>query len=162
METKSEKKLKETDIPGVIAPPLLIFLSGLLIGGLISWFFPIPFLPTVLGYAMGGILVVSGLGIIFVANLMMTKANTNIEPWKPTTALLSTGIYGKSRNPVYAALVMVYLGISFVINSFWLLPPLIPVLIVMHFGVILREERYLEGKFGDDYREYSGRVRRWI
>ena len=92
----------------------------------------------------------------------MAKAETNIEPWKPTTAILSDGIYGISRNPVYVAMVFIYLGVVFLFNSLWILPPLILVLLVMHYGVILREEKYLEQKFGEEYLNYKEKVRRWI
>ncbi len=160
MEGGNQQNLKDT--AGVIAPPPLIFLGGLLIGGVISWIYPIRFLPRFWGYVLGGILVVVGLGIVFVARTKMAKAETNIEPWKPTTAILSDGIYGLSRNPVYVAMILVYLGVVLLFNSLWILPPLIFVLLVMHFGVILREEKYLEQKFGGDYLNYKKQVRRWL
>lgn len=152
----------KSDNPGVIAPPPLIFLGGLLIGGLISWFYPFVFLPYVVGYILGGILVVVGLVIIFIARAKMAKAETNIEPWKPTTAILDDGIYKVSRNPVYVAMVFIYLGVVFLFNWLWILPPLVLVLFVMHYGVILREEKYLEQKFGGDYLNYKEKVRRWL
>ena len=92
----------------------------------------------------------------------MRRAKTNVEPWKPTTAILDTGIYGISRNPIYIAMALVYAGIAFLFNSFWFLPPLILVLLIIHFGVILREEKYLADKFGDEYLNYKNRVRRWL
>lgn len=153
---------KEKDTAGVIAPPPLIFLSGLLIGGLISWFYPFNFLPNIWGYLLGGILVVTGLGIVLIAKTKMAKAETNIEPWKPTTAILSDGIYGISRNPIYLAMIFIYVGMVFIFNLLWMLPPIILVLFVMHYGVILREENYLEQKFGDEYLNYKEKVRRWI
>ena len=153
---------KEKDNPGVIAPPPLIFLSGLLIGVAISWHYPVAILPDFAGYLIGGVLVIFGLGIIFNARSKMAKVGTNIEPWEPTTAILSDGIYGISRNPVYVAMIFIYLGVVLIFNLFWLLPPLVLVLIVMHFGVILREEKYLERKFGGEYLRYKKRVRRWI
>jgi protein-S-isoprenylcysteine O-methyltransferase Ste14 len=150
------------DNAGVIFPPPLIFLSGLLSGGVIGWFYPYPFLPKFVGYVVGGIFVVFGLSIIYIARAKMAKAETNIEPWKPTTAILSDGIYGLSRNPVYVAMIFIYLGVAFIFNSLWILPPLILVLFAMHYGVILREEKYLESKFGEEYLNYKNEVRRWI
>lgn len=158
MKTTNNKK----DTAGVIAPPPLIFLGGLIIGGVIGWFYSVTFLPNYWGRALGGIFVVLGLGIIFVAKSKMAKAETNIEPWKPTTAILSDGIYGASRNPVYVAMIVVYLGVVFLFNSLTILLPLILVLLVMHYGVILREERYLEEKFGKEYLSYKEKVRRWV
>lgn len=150
------------DNAGVIFPPPLIFLSGLLIGGIISWFYHTPFLPKVLAVGLGIILIIIGLGIVLNARSKMRNAETNIEPWKPTTAILSDGIYGLSRNPIYLAMSFIYVGISFLFNSFWFLPPLIPILLVIHYGVILREEKYLENKFGENYLNYKKTVRRWI
>lgn len=150
------------DTAGVIAPPPLIFLGGLLIGGSISWFYPVRFLPDLAGYALGGILVLAGLVIVFIAKSKMAKAETNIEPWKPTNAILDDGIYSLSRNPIYMALVFIYLGVVFLFNSVLILPPLILVLLVIHFGVIVREEKYLEKKFGEEYLRYKTKVRRWI
>ena len=152
----------EKDNPGVIAPPPLIFLTGLFIGGLVSWFYPLAFLPTFFSIVAGVFLILAGIGIIFAAIIKMRRAATNVEPWKPTTAIIDNGVYGISRNPIYLAMTLIYTGVSFAFNSFWFLPPLVIVLIVMHFGVILREEKYLERKFGADYLNYKNRVRRWI
>ncbi|MBA2605428.1 MAG: isoprenylcysteine carboxylmethyltransferase family protein [Acidobacteria bacterium] len=152
----------EKDNPGVIAPPPLIFLSGLLVGGLISGFFPVEILPRTLAVIAGISLAVAGLTIILTAIVQMRRAKTNVEPWKPTTAILDEGLYAVSRNPIYLAMALIYLGIAFLFNSFWFLPPLVLVLPAIHFGVILREEKYLERKFGDEYLKYKTSVRRWI
>ncbi len=158
-----ETKVKDT--PGVIAPPPLIFLSGIILGEIIQWFFPLYiFSPEYLLFAriFGGLLIIFGLGIILNAKIKMSKAKTNIEPWKPTTAIISDGIYSISRNPIYVAMLLIYLGLTLIFNSVWFFPFLILVLIAMQFGVILREERYLEKKFGAEYLEYKKKVRRWI
>lgn len=153
------------DNPGVIAPPPLIFLSGLLLGLLSQWLCPIYILPTeylVIARIAGSLLVVSGLGIILAAHRKMQRAKTNIEPWKPTNAIITDGIYSYSRNPVYVAMILIYLGAQLIFNSVWFSPVLVLVLAVLHFGVIRREEKYLEDKFGDQYLSYKHKVRRWI
>ncbi len=152
----------ENDSPKVIAPPPLIFLSGLLLGGLISWFFPFAFLPKNLATIGGIALAVAGLTIIVTTIVQMRRAKTNVEPWKPTTAILDDGLYAVSRNPIYAAMCLIYLGVTFLFNSFWFLPPLVLVLLIVHHGVITREEKYLTRKFGDEYLNYKNRVRRWV
>lgn len=152
----------QKDNPNVIAPPPLIFLSGLLVGGFVSWFYPLAFLPTSFSVVTGILLIFTGLAIVSAALTKMRRAETNVEPWKPTTAIISDGIYGVSRNPIYLAMVLIYFGVSSLFNSFWFLPPIILVLIVMRYGVILREEKYLERKFGDEYLNYKNRVGRWI
>lgn len=154
----TEKK----DNPGVIAPPPLIFLSGLLIGGIVTYFYPFPMLPGGLAVILGNLLFLSGVAVIAIIYLQMKRAKTNIEPWKPTTKILDTGFYGISRNPIYLGMILIYLGISCFFNSIWFLPFLPIVLLVIHYGVILREEKYLESKFGEDYLDYKKRVRRWI
>lgn len=153
------------DNPGVIAPPPLIFSSGLIFGGFLQWFctirlFPVEFLFPV--RIAGILLIFFGLGTILAAHLKMKRAKTNIEPWKPTTAIIADGIYSVSRNPVYVAMVFVYLGLTLIFNAFWLLPFLILILITMRYAVISREETYLEAKFGEVYSNYKKRVRRWF
>lgn len=150
------------DTPNVIAPPPLIFLSGLLIGGIIAWFQPFPILPKTISIVLGILLIVAGIGAIAMIWRQMHAAKTNIEPWKPTTKILDTGFYGYSRNPIYVAMIFIYLGASCLFNSIWFLPFLPLCLLTIHFGVILREEKYLEGKFGEDYLNYKSKVRRWI
>ncbi len=81
---------------------------------------------------------------------------------EPATAILSDGLYGVSRNPIYLGLTAIYLGVGVMADAGWVAVLLGPLLAVMHFGVIAREERYLERKFGDEYRRYKAKVRRWI
>lgn len=150
------------DNPNVIAPPPLIFLSGFLLGGFIAWYNSFPILPSGLAVILGNLFFLSGIGIIAVAFIQMRKAKTHIEPWKPTTAIIDSGVYGISRNPIYLAMILIYLGLSCFFNSIWFLPFLPFVLLIIHYGVILREEKYLESKFGEDYLDYKNRVRRWI
>ncbi|WP_158614491.1 MULTISPECIES: methyltransferase family protein [Mesorhizobium] len=89
-------------------------------------------------------------------------AGTNIPPTLPTTALVVDGIYRRTRNPFYLGAVLVYLGLGVAAASFWTIVLVIPLLWVINTGVIAPEERYLERKFGDAYRAYRVRVRRWF
>ncbi|MBK7594819.1 MAG: phosphatidylethanolamine N-methyltransferase family protein [Gemmatimonadetes bacterium] len=146
---------------GVIAPPPLIYgvplLAGLLLNRWSPW-------PLVAGRAtMPGALVLVLLGFIALpAVLAFRKARTHPEPWKPTKALVTVGPYRFSRNPMYVGFTLCYLGIAGWRNSVWPLLALPVVLGVMQVGVIHREERYLERLFGEDYRAYRARVRRWF
>ena len=156
---------KTKDNPGVIAPPPLIFLSGLIFSGIVHWFYPFYSLPPeylTISRILGVLLIVFGLGIILIAKVKMQRAKTNIEPWKPTNAIVTDGIYSYSRNPVYVAMAVIFFGVNLIFNSVWFAPFLVLVLLVMHYGVILREERYLENKFGDEYLNYKKKVRSWI
>ena len=92
----------------------------------------------------------------------MKRAGTNIRPDQPTLAIVSDGPFRFTRNPLYLALTGLYAGIALLVNALWPLLLLAPVLAVLRWGVIAREERYLEAKFGEAYRAYRSRVRRWV
>ena len=92
----------------------------------------------------------------------MRAAGTNVRPSLPATAIVTTGPFRFSRNPLYCSLTLLYLGLTAIFNTWWGLIVLVPLLLVMHFGVVLREERYLERKFGDTYRQYRMSVRRYL
>ena len=92
----------------------------------------------------------------------MKQAGTNVNHLQPATSLVITGPFRFSRNPLYLSLTILFAGLSLVVNTLWGFIALVPVLVVLHFGVILREERYLEAKFGESYRQYRSQVRRWF
>ena len=150
------------DNPGVIAPPPLIFAGGLGAGLLLNRLRPTLFLPGVLSKMLGWPLVVGGLLLGFWGFREMRRVGTNVDPYRPTTAIVEAGPYRYTRNPLYVGMALVYFGISARTNA---LPVALLLPVVLHLvdrGVIKREERYLEGKFGDEYLRYKGRVRRWI
>ena len=121
---------------------------------------PILFAP--LQYALGAILIAAGGASAVLGIRRFRAADTNVKPSLPATTVVSDGIYGFTRNPMYLGLSLVYAGIAVATDSIWTLALLVPLLTLMGWGVIGREERYLEGKFGEDYRVYKARVRRWL
>ncbi len=148
--------------PGVIAPPPLIYAGALAIGLLANVLYPILFLPRGLSRVLGWPLIVGGLAIGSLGFREMKRAGTNVDPREPTTVIVTGGPYRFTRNPLYLSMTLIYAGITALANalpSALLLPA---VLAVMQRGVIEREERYLERKFGDEYLGYKARVRRWI
>lgn len=165
MHTPGPEKAKP-DIAGVVAPPPLIYLAFLAIGLLASWLWPFAFfgesVPAFVRYALGAVFVAAGAAFVFTGLRQFRRAGTEPNPWRPTTALVIAGPYRFSRNPLYLALSATYLGIALAADSFWALLLLVPTLIVMRYGVIAREEAYLERKFGDAYRQYKQAVRRWL
>ena len=89
-------------------------------------------------------------------------AGTSVPTVRPSTALVTTGIYAWTRNPIYLGLTAIYAGLAIASNAWWAVLLLLPVLVILQVGVVSREERYLERRFGDAYRDYRTRVRRWL
>jgi protein-S-isoprenylcysteine O-methyltransferase Ste14 len=150
------------DKPGVVAPPPLIYLGALLVGALLErlsrWKIPTGrWTP-----ALGAFLIVVAVVLFIFAVLELRRAGTPPEPYKPTTAIVTSGPYRVTRNPIYLSFTLVQLGIALWTGSGWILVLLLPVLVLMNYAVIAREERYLDRKFGDEYFRYRRRVRRWM
>ena len=152
----------EQDAPGVIAKPPFIYLGFLALGLGLDWLWPYPLLPETLRYTLGGALFALGLFLAVASIRQFRAAGTNFDTHKPATAILTDGPYGISRNPIYIGLTAAYAGIGIAVDAPWVWVLLLPTLVVMHYGVIAREERYLERKFGKEYLDYKARVRRWI
>ena len=150
------------DNPGVIAQPPRLFIAALAAGAALELAFGSTFVSGPLRFALGSGLVGAGLGLAYSAIGQQRRAGTNIETHRPTETIVRHGLYRYSRNPIYIGLVLFYLGVAVLADSLWMLAMLAPLLVVMHFGVILREEAYLERKFGDVYRAYRASVRRWL
>jgi len=150
------------DTAGVVAPPPLIYLAGLAVGFGLEALLPGASLPAVVQWGVGGVLVVAGVVLLASFNTSFARKGTAVEPWKPTTAIVTTGPYRFTRNPAYLGMALVYIGIAVMSQALWVLVPLPFVLAVIDRGVIAREERYLERKFGQEYLDFKARVRRWI
>ncbi|WP_192364491.1 methyltransferase family protein [Mesorhizobium mediterraneum] len=103
-----------------------------------------------------------GAGVVFLAGALglFRKAGTRPEPWQPTTAIVTSGVYRVTRNPMYVGMALVYAALALALGSLIALTLLPAAVLVIHRGVILREEQYLERKFGSEYRAYKARVRR--
>ncbi|HEX6709155.1 MAG TPA: isoprenylcysteine carboxylmethyltransferase family protein [Rubrobacter sp.] len=158
----SEDERDNSDNPGVIAPPPLIYASALAAGLLLTRRYRIPFLPRLLARTLGWPLVLGGLAVGFLGSREMRRADTTTDPYKPTTAIVTEGPFRFTRNPLYLSMILIYVGVSALANA---LPPVLLLPMVqqlMRRGVIEREERYLERMFGDEYLHYKARVRRWI
>lgn len=151
-----------SDHAGVIAIPPIIYLIGLLLGLSLHYLYPVKFLPAAISVWCGLLLILMSVLLVVSAMLAFRRAGTSPDVRKPTTAISTDGIYRWSRNPMYVSLALLYLGIACWINSLSMLLLLVPVLVVVDLGVIKREERYLEIKFGDEYLRYKSQVRRWI
>jgi protein-S-isoprenylcysteine O-methyltransferase Ste14 len=110
----------------------------------------------------GTVLVLIGVALTFWSVTALSRAHTTVIPWEQVSAMVTTGPFRLSRNPIYLADAIAYLGATLIIHSWWPLVALPGVLLMMRHEVIDREERYLAERFGDAYRDYQRRVRRWL
>ncbi len=158
----------QKDHPGVRVPPPLAALVAVGLGFGLDALWPAPLsliglaLPWGLRLALGAGLLLAGLGLAFACFLRFRAADTAIEPWKPASALVAQGPYRFSRNPIYLGLMLCLAGVGAMANSLWILAMLLPLWAFLRVAVIALEERYLESRFGEDYRLYCSRVRRWL
>jgi protein-S-isoprenylcysteine O-methyltransferase Ste14 len=150
------------DTPGVIMPPPMILLGFIVLGAVLEMFVPRPFAPDWAQTYLGPALVAGAIAVVIIANWQFKRAGTSVKPWVPTTAIVTTGLFSVSRNPVYAAMVVLLVGLAFAGNTLWVLTATVGFVGVIQYGVILREEAYLERLFGATYADYKARVRRWI
>ena len=151
-----------SDTANVVVLPPLLYGMALAVGFLLQWLAPRAIVASATRYWAGGIVLALGLALAFWGRHHMERAGTNVNPREPTTALVVSGPFRFSRNPLYVALTLMYAGLAVVANAFWVLVLLVPVLLLLHSGVVRREERYLEAKFGEAYRQYRARVRRYL
>ena len=150
------------DTSGVRFPPPLIYVGGFVIGYLLDRAVPLTLTSWPLGEPIGWALVAVGVALMGSAVMTFRRAGTSLNPAKPTTRVVVHGPYRLTRNPMYVGWVIVYLGCVLLTNTVWPLVSLPVVLVLISRAVIAKEERYLAAKFGDAYRAYKARVRRWL
>jgi protein-S-isoprenylcysteine O-methyltransferase Ste14 len=146
----------------IIRPPLAWGLA--VIAGLaLDWLVPLPFLPAdVPAGWLSAMVFVLALALFAWAIVTITRAGSNVPTNLPTTTIVESGPYRFTRNPIYLAMFLGLIGLAIGFDNLWLLMMLVPFALVVRYGVVAREETYLERKFGDVYRGYRSRVRRWL
>ena len=156
---------KNGDHAGVIAPPPLLAAAAIVLGLALDWLFPAYVLSVLLSFTARitiGVLVGAGsLALTIPALRAFRRAGTDPEPWKPSTTLVSDGVFGRLRNPIYDGGMLFLAGLSILLASDWMLVMTVVFTLVIHFGVVKREERYLAAKFGEPYRRYMEQVPRY-
>ncbi len=149
--------------PGITVPPPVIYLAALLVGIGLQRLWPMAPFPVPWSYVAGAVLPLLAIVIMPPVLLRFRRAGTPFfDVRKCASALITDGPYRFSRNPSYVALTLLYVGLGVILNNAWVLLLLIPVLLVIQFGVVLREERHLEAVFGEEYMRYKSSVRRWL
>lgn len=171
LDTRGQPIQVDQDSPQVRFPPPLIYLGALVLGialdellGARAGLARLHGLGLADGFRIGAAVaaMLTGMVIGLLATGRFNRAGTNVKPWQPSTALVTGGPFRWSRNPMYLALALIYIGLALVSDSVAALVLLIPVVVIIQTQVIAREEVYLESKFGDEYRAYKARVRRWL
>ena len=152
-----------TDTPNVVVRPPVAWAVAVLAGLSLNWLMPLPFVPAVVPAGwLGAMVFALALALFAWAITTMTRAGSNVPTSLPTTNIVDTGPYRFTRNPIYLGMVLGLIGLSIALNSLWLLLTLVLFAVTIRYGVIAREEAYLEHKFGDVYGRYRARVRRWL
>ena len=142
-------------------PPPLSFALAMLAGGLLQrglkrmFFVPAAMAP------LGVLVVLAGIVLAVLSVREFRRYQTSLRPDRPSTAVVQTGPYRYSRNPMYVAMAVVQLGVAVWLNNLWILLMIIPAIVVTSV-IIAREERYLEANLGGAYTRYRASVRRWL
>ena len=145
----------------LVRPPIawaVAAAAGLALGALR----PLPFVPAPAAPWIGGLVFALGAALLLWASATMTGAGSNVPTSRPTIVIVETGPYRLTRNPIYLGFMLGLIGLALGFNSLWLLIAAAVFALVIRYGVVAREEAYLERKFGDVYRGYKAHVRRWL
>jgi protein-S-isoprenylcysteine O-methyltransferase Ste14 len=153
------------DRPDVAVFPPVIPLATLAIACVLQWLVPLGWfagldLPVRIG--IGAVIALSGLVTTSAGRRALIKSGTNVSPSQPTTQLVTEGVFGHTRNPVYVGVSVALCGLALIFDLDWILLLIVPSFVLLHFAVVRREEHYLERKFGDAYRHYKARVPRYF
>lgn len=162
----SESELaNHRDSAGVWFPPPVYFLIGLIVGFAVQHFYPIHLAKPghrVILYGLGGLWILLGLALAGWALFDFRRAGTSAFPHAPSSNLVAGGPYRWSRNPMYISLALVSIGIGLFANALWPIVSVPLALVLVDVLVVRREEHYLDRRFGESYRDYHRRVRRWL
>jgi len=151
------------DTAQVIVRPPLAWGLAVIAGLALDWFVPLRFLPAGLPARVIGVIVFVVALVLFAwAIVTIIRAGSNVPGNRPTTTIVAGGPYRFTRNPIYLGMFLGLIGLAIAFDSLWLLLMLVPFALVIRYAVVAREEAYLERKFGDVYRGYCARVRRWL
>ena len=111
---------------------------------------------------LGSLLFLGAVLIFVLAQKEFLAHNEHPSPYKSTNTIFGSGIYSRSRNPIYIAMMIVVLAVAFAANDAWFLIAVPVLFLLLRFGVVSAEETYLSEKFGAEYEAYRRRVRRWL
>jgi protein-S-isoprenylcysteine O-methyltransferase Ste14 len=150
------------DSPGVRMPPPVIYVAAFVLGLLLQARFPLPFLAQPVALGLGGVIAAVGALFIVTSIPTMLRGHGTLNTAGPSAALVISGPYRFSRNPMYLGLALLFTGLAVMFAVVWALLFVIPLVLYTQVRVIMPEERYLQRAFGDEYRAYCSQVRRWL
>jgi protein-S-isoprenylcysteine O-methyltransferase Ste14 len=155
-----------SDNPGLIMRPPFFLLIALGVALLLEWIAGLGFLPApsvgTLQFWAGVLVMVASFALAIIGIRAFRRAGTNVDPFQPALVLVTSGPYRFTRNPMYLGMVLFLLGFSLMLSLEWGLI-LVPVLwLAFDRMFVAREEAYLTRKFGEPYRAFLGRTRRWL
>ena len=155
----------KADVAGVIAPPPALLLIAVLLGLTLDWLLPAYMLGVMLSWGtrilLGVELMAAGVALATLAERAFRGAGTEVRPWRPSSAVVTTGVFAYMRNPMYVGGIVALLGLAILLASDWMVVMTVVMAVVLHIGVVLREERYLTVKFGEPYVRYLRTVPRY-
>jgi protein-S-isoprenylcysteine O-methyltransferase Ste14 len=154
-----------SDNAGVRIFPPGVYLGGLAIGYALDLLWHVPIAPPgwSLAVRLAGLVALAlGFWVALSALALFRRLGTRPEPWEPATTLAVDGPYRFTRNPMYLGMALTLGGLGLIGNALWPLVAVVPAVAIIRIWVIAREERYLDAKFGEAYRDLKARVRRWI
>jgi protein-S-isoprenylcysteine O-methyltransferase Ste14 len=165
MADRASEGVASPDRPDIIVFPPVIPLVTLVISCVLQWLMPLGWIAEIdpaWRIMSGGIIFIAGLLVTIAARQTLVRHGTNVNPLHPTTVLVTDGMFRRTRNPLYVGIMVTQVAVALVFALDWLLLLIVPNWVILHFAVVLREERYLERKFGDAYRRYRTRVPRYM
>ena len=154
--------MANTDTPGVIIPPALIGGAAVGFGVALDFWLPNILIQSIpYRVVVGAVIGVAGATLTREARNCFTELGVDFRHTQPPSSLVTSGVYSHLRNPMYVGLLLFVFGLGIIFGSDWTIVMLVPMALALHYGAVLPEERYLEVKFGDDYRHYKASVPRW-
>ncbi|WP_124949575.1 methyltransferase family protein [Sulfuriferula thiophila] len=151
-----------TQRPRTLAPPPLVYAAGLGAGWWLQQVLPLGFTPSLMARQVAWGALVFGLAFMLWAVWTIWRHHTTVNPYKAASTLVTHGPFAYTRNPIYVADMLVYFAIAVLMGTVWPVFFLPLVWVIMRYAVIAHEEAHLTAKFGDTYRDYCARVRRWL
>jgi protein-S-isoprenylcysteine O-methyltransferase Ste14 len=160
----ASQQASDTAVAGRLTRPPLLYLACLVLGFALDHLLPLPlsFPEVPISWTAAGGLILIGVALMAAGVRNFSRAATPVPSNQPVRALVTTGIHGWSRNPIYVGMYLLYAGIGTGARSPWVLILALPLVVILRYRVVAREETYLERRFGDAYRDYKARVRRWL